>query len=255
MSTIQYVDCYNCNGANTKYNCGVASFGCTLCKYYGDNNGKLLKIYNNLTLIIPEDGNNYKFQPPDYKCIYCKDSLKAKYPLFDENINKTSLAHISPDENNPFNFWPYVEISCHICLKDDHKNEKMYETIKYNNINKNIEPEPLIEYVDCYNCTKLNKKFINDKLHLGCVLCTKYGNGLGKLQKKYGRETVTITYYDKNITFSPPFNCEYCGDTMKSKYQWNNKIIEIACHLCSTKRHKKEYQEIRNYSRFPKFPY
>lgn len=58
IQSVEYVDCYNCTGAN------VNTYGCILCKTYGNGFGKLDKSFSNQKLVLVENGQIITMTPP-----------------------------------------------------------------------------------------------------------------------------------------------------------------------------------------------
>ena len=99
------------------------------------------------------------------------------------------------------------------------------------------------QYVECYNCAIPYP--IHDS-HFGCILCRRYGDGKGRIEKRYMNKCIFFTENNIRYCFYPfPFLCLWCKDTLKTTYPiWHDedlKYVEVTCHKCDEDTHLKEF--------------
>jgi len=73
-----FVPCYNCTGAKSRYSCGIPMLGCLLCETYGDSDGNIEEAYSIGSVEIISGGKTYTFNPPSYTCLLCCDTKKIE---------------------------------------------------------------------------------------------------------------------------------------------------------------------------------
>ena len=123
ITQMELTDCYNCTGAKTYIECGFPIYGCLLCKQYGNGIGKLQKEYRHKSVQIKDDdGNVHVFDPPLYTCLFCKDSKKVPYRIWDKELQNNSSDHGS-------SIMPRGLVACQSCDQENHKKdvEKAYQ--------------------------------------------------------------------------------------------------------------------------------
>jgi len=257
-ASCEYVNCYNCTCINIKFNCGTPLFGCVLCKKYGNMEGLLLKSFSEQIIKFEDNGISYIFEPPKYSCMHCKDTKIIETAYSDGDIMQSSLCNLFTDINNPFNFLQCSELPCHKCLPEEYKLIAKKELYNYEEKKKleNRYSDQQIRYVDCYNCKKVNIKYINGNIQPGCLLCETYGDAKGNLLIEFSKTTQKIDSCGTICKFTPPINCDFCKDKIILRYQiWDEKIvkkfmnperlmkiIEISCHKCKTTQHNIDFK-------------
>lgn len=113
-----YTMCYGCRGANESSECGYPTWGCLLCETYGDRHGNLRLEYRHKEIVI----GGQTFSPPQYTCLYCKDSK-----VYDYQIYIDSLIDDGWSDGGMHNM-PIVQVACHSCCNTEH--EKQYDKAK-----------------------------------------------------------------------------------------------------------------------------
>jgi len=237
------VDCYNCCGGNTRTECGLPLFGCELCEMCGDGKGHIYSKYRSIPITI----GNQIFTPPTYSCLWCKDTKKATYSIWDPDLVNSSWS-----DHGAHNM-PQVMVACRACMEKEHQVE--YENAKTNYFNSKVKKGQL---VDCYNCRGQNTRIMCGMPQFGCVLCKTYGDNEGHIYSPYRTTTVTIN----GKVFTPPsYICLECRDTRKAKYSiWDPDLVdsgcsdygahnmpkvEVACKACSGPNHEVEYNNAK----------
>lgn len=105
-----YVACYNCTGANSKYECGLPMYGCDLCKMHGNSFGKLLTEFSKQPVTI----GGIVFTPPTYQCLECKDSGEYSYKFWDTKLEDHSMS-------DGRSLWmPRAQVACKVCHRIKH---------------------------------------------------------------------------------------------------------------------------------------
>ncbi len=116
--SIESTDCYGCRGANQRSECGFLEFGCLLCQTYGDGQGKLRVEYRQKEVKI----GNETFTPPEYVCLYCKDTHVYEYQVYVESLRDESWS------DGGLHNMPLIKVACHACCEQEHNLE--YEQAK-----------------------------------------------------------------------------------------------------------------------------
>jgi len=127
----EYVDCYNCTGANALSMCGFPFFGCLLCETYGNGGGRLLKQYRNQTVEIKHRTDKgvlttKQFVPPNYSCLFCKDTHLASYTIWVD-----SLVDDGCSDHGEHNM-PREKLPCHRYQEKEHEEARIKLTEQYN---------------------------------------------------------------------------------------------------------------------------
>lgn len=117
-STNNLTECYNCNGANTRLQCGFHMFGCQLCLTHGDGHGKIFKEFRHKEVTAIINGKEYHFTPPVYQCIWCKDKKNKKIKLWDKNFESIAT-------DGGLHQMPEITTVCHVCHEEEY--EESYE--------------------------------------------------------------------------------------------------------------------------------
>src|SRR5579872_6437832 len=121
------VDCYNCRGQNTRIMCGMLQFGCALCEICGDGQGHIYSKYRTIPVTIGE----HTFTPPTCSCLWCQDTKKALYSIWDPELEDSGCS-----DRGAHNM-PKVEVACRACMKNEHEVE--YENAKTNYFNSKVK--------------------------------------------------------------------------------------------------------------------
>lgn len=114
-----YVDCYNCTGANTHIECGFPSYGCELCRKHGNSRGLLLREFATSPVTISFPDGTLTFEPPPYSCMVCKDKKTFNAKIWDPVIAKKEP--ICSDNND--HLMPKVEVACYKCMRSQYEKE------------------------------------------------------------------------------------------------------------------------------------
>jgi hypothetical protein len=82
-------------------------------------------------------------------------------------------------------------------------------------------------FAGCYNCGGTQMRRMCGMPQMGCSLCRTYGDGRGRLLKRYRQESVVIG--DLRYT-PPPWQCLWCHDTQVCERSvWIDRIVANGC--------------------------
>lgn len=100
----EFVPCYHCVGPRKgDRECGFVTWGCDLCRTYGNGNGDLKREYRYQQVEVTIDKLTTHFEPPPYECVWCQDQGTSWYPTWSSDFDT-----------------PKTLMRCHMCHSEEH---------------------------------------------------------------------------------------------------------------------------------------